>query len=128
MLPYTFTAPDFQHPTGRERDREEDLYHANPSRFLPRILISGWIIVNAEWPSPTLFLQNCACLFIGQRVRLASFRGNFKWMKIENHWNWKSRPWFVSKERRTDWLGWVLKIVKRGWKIVSSCRKKEFCF
>lgn len=60
----TFIAPDFQHSGRRKKERNRqgggsDLYHANPSRFrCSRILISGWIMVNAE---------NCACLFIGQR-------------------------------------------------------------
>lgn len=42
------------------------------------------------------------------------FRGNFK--RTKNYWNRKSGRWFLSKERR-DWF--FLKIVKRGWKIIS---------
>lgn len=30
----------------------------------------------------------------------------------------------ICFEGKKDWLGWVLKIVKRGWKIVSSRHKK----
>lgn len=88
----------------KERNRQgggSDLYHANPSRF--------------RCTDFRLDYGQCwkLCVFVHWST---VFRGNFKRTKIGNHWNWKSGRWFLSKERR-DWF--FLKIVKRGWKIIS---------